>query len=188
MGAYFISAVPSKFKKIIFVLLLLIILFQSKDYVRANGYLQNPDEFFTGIYNSTTDTGESAPIWSVRFMEKRPKTYLEVLDGKATVKELKRISTYHLYNVDVLGKTLFAENTLYFPCWNIFANKKSVDMEFQDPHYRGIMTFRLDKGSYLVEVYYKETKIRALSDAISIVVSLNIIGFLLFKFVKMRLS
>lgn len=188
LGAYLISAVPNRFKKFIFIFLLLIILFQSKDYIKANGYMQKPDKFFMGVYNSTTDTGESAPIWSVRFMEKRPKSHLEVLDGKATVKELKRTSTYHLYNVDVGKKTLFAENTLYFPGWKILANKKSVDMEFQDPHYRGIMTFRLDKGSYLVEAYYKETKIRALADAISIAVSLNIIGLLLFKFVKARLS
>jgi len=188
LGAYLISAVPNKFKKIIFALLVSIILFQSKDYIKANGYLYKKDSFFSGIYNSTTDTGESSPIWSVRFMEKRAKAHLEVLDGKATVRELKRISTYHLYSVDVKRKTLFAENTLYFPGWNILANKKPVDIEFQDPHYRGIMTFRLDKGSYLVEAYYKETKIRALSDAISIVVISSIIGFSLFKFVKARLS
>ena len=188
LAAYLIFITPQKFKKIIFALLLLIILFQSKDYIKANGYLQNPDKFFTGVYNSTTDTGESSPIWSVRFMEKAPKAYLELLDGDANITETKRMSTYHAYNVEVKKKTLFAENTLYFPGWEIKANGVPQNIEFQNKDYRGVMTFHLDKGSYVVESIYKETKLRAIADAISAAVILNIIGFLLFKFVKARLS
>lgn len=169
LGAYLISAVSNKFKKIIFVLILLIIFVQGKDYIKANGYLQNPDKFFTGVYNSTTDTGESSPIWSVRFMEKAPKTHLELLDGDAKIAETKRMSTYHAYNVEVKKKTLFAENTLYFPGWEIKANGIPQNIEFQNKDYRGVMTFHLDKGSYVVEAIYKETKLRLFSDIISFV-------------------
>ena len=186
--AYLISTIPNKFKKYIFVLLLLIILFQSKDYIKANGYLSKKDSFFSGIYKSTTDTGESSPVWSVRFMEKGPKAYLDVIDGDAKIKNLQRSSTYHKYTIDVFKPTLFEENTLYFPGWEIKTNGMLQNIEFQNKDYRGIMMFDLDKGSYVVESIYKETKIRALSDAISIVVSFNIIGFLLFEFVKARLS
>lgn len=188
LAALFLFIVPQKFKKFIFVLLLLIILLQSKDYIKANGYLKNPDKFFTGVYNSSTDTGESAPVWSVRFMEKRPKAHLEVIDGDAYIKELKRTSTYHKYQLIVNKPTLFEENTLYFPGWEIKANGISQNIEFQNKNYRGIMTFYLSKGSYVVEAIYKETKLRAVANAISIVVIFNIIGFLLFKFVKARLS
>ena len=176
LAAYLISAVPNKFKKIIFVLLLLIILFQSKDYIKANGYLQNPDKFFTGVYNSTTDTGESAPVWSVRFMEKGPKAYLEVIDGNAQIKELKRTTTYHKYSINVINKTLFEENTLYFPGWEIKANGIPQNIEFQNKDYRGVMTFHLNKGSYIVEAIYKETKLRLFSDIISFVSIGYIIG------------
>ncbi len=176
LGAYLISAVPNKFKKIIFVLLLLIILLQSEDYIKANGYLQNPDKFFTGVYNSTTDTGESAPVWSVRFMEKRPKAHLEVIDGNAQIKELKRTTTYHKYSINVINKTLFEENTLYFPGWEIKANGIPQNIEFQNKDYRGVMTFHLNKGSYIVEAIYKETKLRLFSDIISFVSIGYIIG------------
>ena len=176
LAAYLISAVPNKFKKFIFVLFLLIILFQSKDWMKANGYLQNPDKFFTGVYNSTTDTGESAPIWSVRFMEKGPKAYLDVIDGDAKIKNLQRSSTYHKYTIDVFKPTLFEENTLYFPGWEIKANGISQNIEFQNKDYRGIMAFHLNKGSYIVETIYKETKLRLLSDIISMVSIGYIIG------------
>jgi len=188
LTAYLISAAPNKFKKIIFVLFLLIILFQGKDYTKANGYLYKKDNFLNGIYNSTTDTGESSPVWSVRFMGKGPKAYLDVIDGDAKIKNLQRSSTYHKYTIDVFKPTLFEENTLYFPGWEIKANGIPQNIEFQNKDYKGLMTFHLDKGNYVVESIYKETKIRALSDAISIVVGLNMIGFLLFKFVKARLS
>ena len=176
LAAYLISAVPNKFIKIVFLLFVLIVLFQSKDYIRANGYLSKKDNFFTGIYKSTTDTGESSPIWSVRFMEKRPKAHLEVIDGDAYVKELKRTSTYHKYQLIVNKPTLFEENTLYFPGWEIKANGIPQNIEFQNKNYRGIMTFHLDKGSYVVEAIYKETKLRLFSDIISFVSIGYIIG------------
>jgi len=174
--------------KLVVLISILIIVAISSFYWKPKAYQNKPESFYTGVYNSTTDTGESAPIWSVRFMEKAPKAHLELLDGDAKIAETKRMSIYHAYNVEVKKKTLFEENTLYFPGWEIKANGIPQNIEFQNKDYRGVMTFHLDKGSYVVEAIYKETKIRALSDAISIVVIFNIIGFLLFKFVKARLS
>ena len=63
--------------------------------------MQKPESFYTSIYESTTDTGESAPIWSVRFMEKRPEANLEIVDGDARVENIERRSTYHKYKVVV---------------------------------------------------------------------------------------
>ncbi len=42
-------------------------------------YVVHNESFYTGIYFSTTDTGESSPIWSVRFMEHTPASPLMVI-------------------------------------------------------------------------------------------------------------
>ncbi|PIP74695.1 MAG: hypothetical protein CO028_02000 [Candidatus Levybacteria bacterium CG_4_9_14_0_2_um_filter_35_21] len=186
LGAVIFSTVPKKFSKYLFIAFCLLILFLSKDYFYPKAYLQKPETFYTGVYNGTTDTGESAPIWSIRFMEKRPKAHLEVIDGNASKKEIKRTSTYHEYLVSVKNRTLFSENTLYFPGWEIRANDKSLQIQYQNMAYRGIMLFSLDSGDYKIKVQYKETKLRAFADAISIVAIFNILGFYLFKFVKKR--
>ncbi|MDO8621158.1 MAG: 6-pyruvoyl-tetrahydropterin synthase-related protein [Candidatus Levybacteria bacterium] len=188
MGGILLSLISNKYKKVALIILVVGLLVANKDYWHANDYLQKEESFYSGIYDGTTDTGESAPIWSIRFMEKRPKAQLEVIDGDAKIKELDRKSTYHKYQVQVNKNTLFGENTLYFPGWEIKANGKPLNIEFQNMQYRGIMTFSLTKGSYLVEAEYKETKLRLISDIISFTVLFVAIFLLVFKFVKPKLS
>lgn len=188
LGALVLENIFKKIKLSVLTFSILLILFISSFYWNAKGYLQKPETFFTGIYNSTTDTGESSPIWSVRFMEKRPSAHLKVIDGKASIKELQRGITYHNYQVSVAKDTLFEENTLYFPGWEIVANGNPLNIQFQDKDYRGIMTFHLSKGNYIVEAIYKETKLRLISDFISLVSILFIGLFLSFRFVKQKLS
>lgn len=184
LGVLFLESLPKRFNQKISILFILIILVISSFYWQPKGYLEKPESFYTGIYNSTTDTGESAPIWSVRFMEKRPKAHLEVIDGDAKIKELDRKSTYHKYQVQVNKPTLFEENTLYFPGWEIKANGVSLNLEFQNMNYRGVMLFHLSKGDYLIEARYKETKLREISDIISFVSLLIVLCFMVIRFVK----
>lgn len=186
LGALVLENVFKKIKISALVTSILVVLFISSFYWNSKGYLQKPESFFNGIYNSTTDTGESSPIWSIRFMEKKPKAHLEVIDGDAKIQELERVSTNHKYNIIVNKRTLFEENTLYFPGWEIKANGVLQKIEFQNKDYRGVMTFFLDKGSYLVEVLYKETRLRLVSDILSIFTFCGISIFILFKFVKRK--
>jgi uncharacterized membrane protein len=188
LAALMIYALPKKLQLLTVLILIAAVLFISKDYLEPKGYLYKPASFYTGVYHSTTDTGESAPIWSVRFMEHTPKAHLEMLDGQATIKETGRTSTSHAYTVSVKKKTLFAENTLYFPGWSILANGAPVDIQFQDPHYKGIMTFRLDPGTYKIQAIYRETKLRLICDLISLTSLAVLISLLGFRFVKGKFS
>lgn len=185
LGALVFDKLQNKFNlKYLFILCAIIIVVIGSFYFRPKAYLYKPVSFYTGVYNSTTDTGESSPIWSVRFMEHSPKAHMEIIDGSATIKEVHRTSTNHEYQLIVNKKTLFEENTLYFPGWGIKANGNPLSVQFQNRDYRGQMLFFLDKGNYNVKVEFKETKLRAISDAVSAVLLFNILGFLGFRFVK----
>lgn len=188
LAALVIERLPKKMQLISVIVLILVVLFISKDYLNAKGYQYKPAVFYSGIYKSTTDTGESSPIWSVRFMEHQPKAHLEVIDGKATIKELKRTSTDHQYAVTIAKNTLFEENTLYFPGWKILANGKPVNIQFQDKDYKGIMIFYLSPGTYKIEAIYQETKLRLFFDFISIASFLLVSGLALIGFVKRKHS
>ncbi len=184
LGALLLQVFPKKIQLYLAVIFIAIILFIGKDYIKPKDYLYRPESFYTGIYSGTTDTGESSPVWSVRFMEHRPKAHLEVLDGAAFVTEIKRTSIYHAYTVKVSRRTLFAENTLFFPGWRILANGQPLNIQFQDQHYHGIMTFFLDQGSYRIEAIYGETKLRRFADAISFISLIFLLGFAGFRIVK----
>lgn len=167
LGAIFIYVIPKKVQLFLSIILIASILFLSKDYWKAKGYLENPDSYYNNIYNGTTDTGESAPIWSVRFMEKKSKNEIEVIEGKAKIKKVKRTFTEHIYEISSLKDVRIRENTLYFPGWNVFVDNKPIPVEFQDQRHRGIMTFNLNPGKHIVKVQFKETKLRFFADTIT---------------------
>lgn len=168
MAAIVIYLLPKGIQRFILGLLIVSSVVSTSHMWKAGSYKQYPESFFTDIYNSTTDTGESSPIWSVRFMEKRPAAHIEVVEGVIEVQTNDRKSTYHAYTIRANEQSRVVENTLYFPGWNVYVDGKPVPVEFQDPKYRGLMTFRLDPGVHTVIVQFTETKLRTAANILTL--------------------
>ncbi len=135
---------------------------------RASSYTIRPEAFYTEVYPSTTDTGESSPIWSVRFMEYAPAVPAEVIDGKADISVGNRTHTTRSYTIVASESSRIRENTLYFPGWDITVDGQSVPVEFQDPNSRGLMTYSVEPGMHDVQVVFGSTKLRRAADLISL--------------------
>ena len=151
---------------IVFISLAIIISFP---YFQAKGYFKKPDSFFNTIYHGSTDTGESAPIWSIRFMEHEPKGHIEKITGEASFVEKERESTHHIYIVNVGSSgARIQENTLYFPGWKVLVDGVLVPIQFQDPAHRGLLTFEVPSGQHKIDVVFGETKLRTISNILSI--------------------
>lgn len=178
LGGVAFSILKGKTAQYLLILIMLFLLYVNKDFWHAKGYLQKSEAFYTSIYNGTTDTGESAPIWSVRFMEKEPKSHLEIISGKGTIIEVERKSTRHVYVAVLEEASQIRENTLYFPGWNVFVDGQKVPIEFQNPAHRGLLTFFVDKGKHSIDVIFTDTKVRLLANSIS-VISFIIVGIIL---------
>ncbi|MBI5123523.1 hypothetical protein HZA75_06720 [Candidatus Roizmanbacteria bacterium] len=168
LGAFIFSIIPQAGQKTGLIVLIAAVLLINKDYWHAKDYFYKPEVFYSGIYDKTTDTGESSPIWSVRLMEHRPGAHLEVIDGKAEIKEADRGSTVHNYKVLASKKTKLRENTLYFPGWSVLVDGREVPIEFQDPNSRGLMTFGVEGGSHIINITFKETRLRLIADILSL--------------------
>lgn len=138
---------------------------------RAREYKVYEESYFTGTYNGTTDTGESSPIWSVRFMETRPKAPAFLVPPLGTVVPIERTTVSRSYSVTARENVRFVENTLYFPGWNVSVDGKPLSTDrlmFQDPAYRGLMTFELMPGDHTVRFVFSETKLRRFADMLSL--------------------
>jgi uncharacterized membrane protein len=181
MSGILLSLMSNKFKKIILIILIAVLLLVNKDYWNAHGFLQKNENFYTGIYNSTTDTGESAPIWSVRFMEKRPISKVKIIEGEGVIREIKRSMTKREYLVKAVDEIRILENTLYFPGWTVLVDGKKENIQFQDQNYRGLITFKVGRGSHAVSILYEETKVRKFADIVSLVSLINIAIILVFN-------
>ena len=180
MGGILLSLTKDTYKKVVLLIFLVALLVINKDYWHTQGFLEKEESFYTNIYDGTTDTGESAPIWSIRFMEKRPKSRVQIIEGVGEIKEIKRSFTKREYLVDSQNKVRILENTLYFPGWTVLVDGRRESIEFQDQNYRGLITFNVDKGSHKVNIIYEETKVRLFANITSFV-SLLAVGLIIFK-------
>lgn len=169
LGALFTFVLKQKWRLPFILFLLSLVLFFSKNQWLAKGYLIVPSSFFNGVYFGTTDTGESSPLWSVRFMEKPPLSHLEAIEGRTKISELSRLSTEHKYKVETFERVRFRENTLYFPGWQVLVDGMVTQIEFQDPQNRGLITFFVEKGVHVIDIQFRETKLRTIADIISLV-------------------
>ncbi|MDP2585272.1 MAG: 6-pyruvoyl-tetrahydropterin synthase-related protein, partial [Candidatus Levybacteria bacterium] len=157
MGAILLFVIPNKYKRIVLLIFVIGLLVANKDYWHPQGFLQKQESFYNDIYSGTTDTGESAPIWSVRFMEKRPKSRVEIISGYGKITEIDRKIVRREYKVIASSKVRILENTLYFPGWTVFVDGNKQEIEFQDQNHRGLITFNVDKGEHFVNIIFKET-------------------------------
>lgn len=168
-GSILLDKVRFKSKNLIIGLLIIFAIIPTLGYWHANEYKIINDTYLMKPFPSTTDTGESSPIWSTRSMDEYPKDGIEILDGNSEIVKVKGNSTYHEYIIDAKTKTRIKENTLYFPGWKIYDNNNLLtNIEFQDPANRGVMTFYIEPGLHNIVLIFEDTKIRKISNYISL--------------------
>lgn len=118
----------------------------------------------TGLNNITL------PIWvrgDYYYKFGRVNNPIDLLVGKADVKEIKKTVNEHEYLIDAKKQTLFRENTFYFPGWNLYVNKEPYLFIYNFPIQSGTMYFILPKGIYDVEFKFEDTRDRSLAKLIS---------------------
>jgi len=155
---------------VLLVIFCFLIIVSASHMWRPKAYQTKDESFYTGIYKSTTDTGESSPIWTTRFMEQIPKEEIEVISGIARVEKIRRTTTLHAYRIVADTRAEFLENTIYFPGWEVLVDGNKTDIQFQSEIHRGIMSFWVDKGEHRVEVVFRDTKVRKIAAGITVVV------------------
>ena len=146
-------------------------LFTTMTYWHAEDHTARSHKYYTGIYEGTTDTGESSPVWSIRFMEHRPNVAADIVEGEGDILFAGRTSVSRKYVVSISGeKARVLENTLYFPGWNVYIDgvkQRLSDVWWQDPAYRGLITYFVPSGEHDVLIIFERTNVRAFSEAIS---------------------
>jgi hypothetical protein len=184
LAGFLTSRFSGRYKSFVVVGSTFLLIISTVSFWKPVGFFQKPESFFSGIYDATTDTGESAPIWSVRFMEKRPIAKAQIVEGEAVIQYLGRSSTKHEYIVDTaIPRIRFLENTLYFPGWKVYIDNHEVPVDnilFMDPMYRGLINFYVESpGRHKIEIKFVDTKLRLVSNFISLASGIILIAFLI---------
>lgn len=172
-----ISLLQQKIHKwiLIFIVFSAVILYLP--YSKGHDYLEQSDEHYLYDIRINTDGFATLPIWAAQ-PDKYPRisNRYEVIEGDVTVTPLLRTSTRHIYDIEAKTQSKIADDTFYFPGWNVYLDGKQQQIQFQDPNYRGIITFDIPIGRHYIEVVFRNTKIRWVADLISITALVLFIG------------
>ena len=174
IGSSLISAIVAdkfKYSKIISLALLISPILFTWPYWRIAGPSNLTERFLAVDYVGTSDTGETTPIWAVRFQEKFPKAPIEIVSSQGTVeiKNLNKLTQKHEFEVLATGPSRIVDNTLYFPGWKVYVDGVETPIEQQDRNWRGLITFPVPAGRHAVKVIFEETGLRKFADALSMI-------------------
>lgn len=173
---YFLKTLKSKF--ILWSVVLLFILI-SVPLVRVKGYENKRSDTFYNSYQGTTDYHRrTSTIWTEGDFANPAKSQIDIIGGEAQISNLKRNSILHRFSTTISRDSQFLDNTVYFPGWKVTVDGKEIPIEFQDMNHRGLITFRVPKDLHDVSVRFEETRVRLISDFVSGIAMLIILGIL----------
>ncbi len=124
-------------------------------------YYFNPENLHGNIMN-TIWTG---PTQDYPIKTEKP----EIIEGKGVIASRFVQNSLRKYKVNAETDIRIADYTFFFPGWRAYVDGKETEIQFQDPAYRGIITYNVPKGEHNIIVKFTDTKIRFVGKIISII-------------------
>lgn len=125
------------------------------------------EEYYQHYPKTTTWHNEGSPLWTSGEADRYPKSAYEVI-GPAEVTNWQKKELKHGFKISSQESVRFIDNTIYFPGWRVLIDNQATEIQFQDPAYRGLITFNIPKGNHKIEIIFTRTKIRLIAELISI--------------------
>ena len=170
-------------EKIVITLLIVFGVF-SLQFIQLPKRVHNPDSYYFSYPGSTYFHGEGTTIWTQGDPFKPAKNQIELIGGEARIYGLNKKTTRHNFIVDAKTKTSILDNTIYYPGWKVYVNGYATPIEFQDVNHKGFITFNTPAGKNDVKVVFEETKMRLISDIITLASVLLVGVYFLKKLIK----
>lgn len=190
--SFYFSKGGSKKLWIIYIIVLPISLFviylSSYQFFIPQKLEQYPDTFYSTNQDTTTIKNEYTPRWEKVFPTAAPAEKVEITSGKGSIQNVITNGNKIIFEVHVFEKSIIRVNTVYFPGWKVFANKREQKISYNNSY--GVMDIFLGKGNYTLESKFTETPIRLFADYMSLIsfVSLLIWAFLINKQKRVRIK
>lgn len=154
-------------RKILFLIVAFFIAL-SMPFTKVKGYSYHADSYFTHFPGTTFYHGEATTVWTAGDAYRYPEKKQAFIAGEGIIKTQSIISNKHRSIVKAETDAELVDNTTFFPGWFVFVDGKTTNIQFQNPYYRGLITFHIPKGVHTVVVTFIPTRIRKIADALSI--------------------
>lgn len=173
-------------KKIVYFFLFFLLIF-SIQYTEVKQYVSRPDSFYYRYPGTTFYHGEATTIWSGGDPNSSYKHKVEVIGGGAKVSNVRIKANKQRFDFSSTNNSIILVNTIYFPGWRAYIDGVEIPIQFQDVNHKGIITFNVPPGIHGISVKFTETKIRLISDLISLGSVVLLLILLVYNFVKRKM-
>ena len=156
-------------KKGIYALVIILTILSVAFYWKGSlGYDKIDEKLYWNFPLTTTYYGETDVIWSAGPAKSYPKNRIEITSGKGVITNFIKKNTYQSFSINALSNTEIISHTEYFPGWTVRVDGVKTPIQFQSAQHRGELLFDVPKGQHRITIKFEESKIRLISDIITI--------------------
>jgi hypothetical protein len=185
LAAVSISVLSLRKQFILTGVLLIIVLFSSYSYLTPKNYQYFPDTFYSTNQDTTTVKNEYMPKWAKEVPISMANKKVQNLNGSEVIDLTLQSANKVVFSTYLMRDRIIQVNIIYFPGWTAYVNNKEGQILHNNP--KGLIQIPLSRGSNQVSVIFKETWVRLLSDGLSLISLLGLIGYLLtVKIIKLK--
>lgn len=138
-------------------------------WVPQYGHDDIDEDYYWNFPLNTTYYGETDVIWSAGPAGSYPPEPVQVISGTAVVNGYTKKGHVHTYSVEASDNARLVDNTQFFPGWRVYIDGVKTPVEFQDVHWRGLVTFSVPDGTHDVRVEFGRTRVRLAAEILTLV-------------------
>ena len=168
LSVYFLTLGFLAKKYILYGFMILVIASTGFFWKAQEGFDSIDEAYYWDFPLTTTYYGETDVIWSAGPAASYPQNPVELSAGQADITGFKKQSARQEFTVEAKTDAWVVSHTQYFPGWRAYVDGNSVPIEFQNPNWRGMITFPVLPGTHRVKLAFEETKPRLVADGISL--------------------
>jgi len=169
IASAWLSARTLRFSVLHTRILCVLLVILSLRFIQPLGYDMYPDSYYRSFSGSTYYHQEATPVWTAGDPHKPPEYPVAVISGQATIHGYTKKTGLHRFTAQAQGPARLADMTLYYPGWHAYVNESETPVEFQDPNWKGLITFAVPQGRSDITIQWKETKLRLLANTLSLI-------------------
>jgi hypothetical protein len=127
-------------------------------------YLNKDEGFYTTNEDTTTVKNEYMPTWVKVLPNHRPDQ--RVTAPQAEITNILDKTNKLFFMIIASSNTIATVNLIYFPGWQAKIDGNPIEIRYNNPI--GVIQIPIEKGTHDVQIFFTETPMRIVADAISL--------------------
>ena len=165
LGGSLIKFIKNSSLKILIITFLVgVAIYTNRNHLKVNQYTYFPNAEYWQDQETSNQYDDYAPLWFTKpFLDREIQLITQTGESENTL--LKRTSNTFVFKSEVQSpQAEISTRISYWPGWETFVDNQKISTSYQED---GRIKIILNQGNHLVELVFKETKLRRLANWLS---------------------